>query len=130
MHTRRGARTTALRTMALWMLAFVLVAGCGEKGGARDMHQLVEDLGCTGYEAGLQILTREAGSCTFEGETVYLQTFNSKDQQDQWLSVGGDAGGQDVGSGLFVVGDRWVVQGFDGQTVQKIAKKLGGKVAN
>ena len=100
------------------LLATLALAGCsssepssggpGQPGGTKlSLDEVATEVGCTGMTQGeVQIYTEEAAECTKDGHDVYLYTFATKKNRDQWMKVARDAGGP----GKFLNGPLWVAQ--------------------
>jgi hypothetical protein len=80
--------------------------------------------GCRGYAATeTSYFAREEGQCSLrDGQTADIATFADQANEDNYLKVAQSFGG------VYVTGDRWIVQVDSQADAQQIQQALGGTI--
>lgn len=129
-----AAVVSVSRWLLVPMMALGVITACGSGSSGSSVktpEQLLMKIpGCTNVQpnSGAQLLDRESATCDFGGTaddpvTLDAYTFDSQGQVSQWLKIA-----TGLGSGVFVVGDRWVVQADTTDQAHTVQSAVGGSV--
>ncbi|MDM4721144.1 hypothetical protein QTQ03_16625 [Micromonospora sp. WMMA1363] len=83
---------------------------------------LMDRAGCDGSVIGTQLYSYETGRCDLGGSTVTIAVFESEQQRDEWVRVGGEFGG------TVVVGGGWAAFAEHPEAADALAGSLSGAV--
>jgi hypothetical protein len=123
-----------MRSLLLVPVVALVIAGCGS--GSSASFKTPEDVlakipGCTNIQpdTGPQFMNRESADCDFGGTaddpvSLTAVTFTDSGQQKQWMDLANKIGG----GGLYVVGDKWLVQTDTSDQAHKVQQAVGGTV--
>lgn len=117
----------------LLMIAIATSLGaCGQDPVAYDgVGELAEALAASGHSCdefeveeaaapeatGHESLLDERGTCSIDGESITLLTFDKTEHRDDWLAVGRQLG-------PVAVGPNWVVTAGSQETIAEVAEAL------
>ena len=128
---RRGRRfLTRSKGCGVALLAALTFAACDTEpesyASAKQVVGAMADAGlaCTGFDAGggaptaeAKSLTEERGTCSLEGEDVFVATFGSSADRDDWIAVGRLLG-------PVAAGPNWIATSHSKETVTDIVDAL------
>lgn len=116
-----------VKRLAVVLVLAPVLAGCG--GGSsssssfKTPQEIASKLGCTSPEPATEVMAREGIDCSYDGSTLEIVTFNDNGQRDGWAKIA-----KKLGGGVYVVGDKWLVDADSTAQAEKIAGVVGGKV--
>src|SRR4249919_971154 len=110
------------------ILAILLLAACSKSGSStpKTIEALSTKAGCSSFtkDTGqLELYVQESGNCVVDGKDVQLYLFESDEKRDSWLNFGKGTA-LDVSTGIKEHGTRWVANGDDRASVEKVAAAL------
>jgi hypothetical protein len=112
--------------MRNWVIVLGLLGltACG--GGDASVSSgadVAEAANCSDYKGGSdQQFISDGGTCTIDGQDVFVYYFADNDNRDQWVNVATQIAGGD-----YLVGDHFAVQAKMPQ-LEKAQEGLGGEI--
>jgi hypothetical protein len=112
-----------MRSWGIVLGLLVLTACGGGDASVSSGADIAEAANCSNYKGGAdQQFISDGGTCTIDGQDVFVYYFSDNDNRDQWVNVASELAGGD-----YLVGDHFVVQANTPQ-LEKAQEGLGGEI--